>query len=430
MRDFNLAVISFLILSAGFVGCKKNDKPDVLVTPEETKTQVTEQLKDKPELSTFVEAFKSVPLSQEEVASGVTIFAPTNAAVSSYVPVASLGKGAKISADTTTKLTQEVLKDHIVKGVLTKNDLTDGKTFVSLSGKQFKIFRSGDSIRINGVLLTLAATGSSEMIYTVDQVLTKTKVTDTVTNPIKVCLISKVSNPADTSYMTYEYDSQNRITRANDFYHGRLDESFTFEYTGSQIIEKIYEENVLEETITYTLTGGLPSTSTSTYKDTVTKTQADSGQTPVTRTYIQTIVTAGKYQHNSEGYLTQKISTETITSTEPGFGTQIFRDTTTYTYQNGNLATERYSSLTSREITTYEYYTDKLNSVPANEFILTKSNKNPVKKRTSVYTYQGGSSTSTANYTYEYTPEGLIKNVNESYNGGQTYSSNIEYNCK
>jgi|GEM_PF-1081634 len=433
MKDLNLLTLSLLILSAGFTSCKKNNSPDVLVTPEETKTQVTEQLKNNPELSTFVEAFKSVPLSQEEVESGVTIFAPTNAAVSAYVPVASLGKETKISADTATKLTQDVLKDHIVKGVFTKNDLTDGKTLVSLSGKQFKILRSGDSIRINGVLLTLAATGSTEMIYTVDQVLTKTKVTDTVTNPIKTCLVSKVTNPSDTSYMTYEYDSQNRIIRASDFYHGKLDESYTYEYTGSQIIEKIYEENVLEETITYTLTSGLPTTSTTISIDTVTKIQADTAQTPVAHTYIETTVTTGKYQHNSEGYLTQKILTETITSTEPGFGTKIGRDTTTYTYQNGNLITQVNSSLTKREVLTYEYYTDKNNSIPNNEFILTKNSKNPVKKVTFVYNYQGGSFTSTTNYTYEYNTDGLIKKVNETYTGSgpqQNYSSDIEYNCK
>jgi len=419
--------------SVGFAGCKKNDhEPEPVPTPEETITTVTEKLEDKPELSVFADAFKSVTLSQEEVSEGVTIFAPTNDAVSEFsqAAVSSVGKGSKTFADSASKLTEAVLKDHIIRGVLALADLTNGKTFTSITGKQYKILRSGDTVRINGVLLNIASTGTNEMIYTVNKILTNSKVTDTVNNPIKACKIDRITYSGD-DYQTYQYDSQNRIVKISDYYQGTIDEEFTYTYSDTQIIKKIYEEGELLETLTYHLANGRPSSSTTTEVDTITDVTTDSTGNQTTKTSVRTTVRSTTFQHNAEGFLTQKIETNNITQT--GNPTYSTADTSTYTYFNGNLNTEVYTSGPSKVTKTYEYYTDKTNTLPVevddDEFLLTKPSKNPPKKITTAYKTGTDTSTYVSTITYTYDSEGLITKGTFA-EGQQSYSTDFLYNCK
>jgi uncharacterized surface protein with fasciclin (FAS1) repeats len=428
MKHFNLLAL-FVATVIGMASCKKSDPtPEPLVTPQQAVTNVTTQLNAKPELSTFSNAFKNVPLSQEEVATGITVFAPTNNAIAEYDPAAlSSAKDAQVMATDSSKLTQSVLKDHIVKGILKQSDFTDGKIFTSLSGKEYKVIRKGDTIRVNGVRLTFATTGNSEAIYTVDKLLTKTKVTDVINNPKKVCLISKVIYVSDTSYVINSYDSQNRLVKEEEYYKGKLDEWYTYTYSPNQIVLKIYEDNVLEEQVTYALVNGLVTSSTMTEKDTIRQNNQN---------YIRTYVSTTTYQHNSEGFLTKMFQSETSTSTEPGYGSVTRKDTTSYTYRNGNLVQEvRSSPLNGKTTTTYEYYLDKPNSLSSGdeEFFLTKPNKNPLKKSTRINSYQGGTYTDITSYTYEYNAENLITKRTESYGtppNSYTYVTNYEYNCK
>lgn len=434
MKNFKFLLLCFIAASVGLTSCKKNDgEPEVKVNPEETITNVAEKLDDKPELSTFTEAFKSVSLSQEDVAEGITIFAPTNDAVSEYpsVAIASIGKGAKVSADSVSKLTQAVLKDHIVKGVLTLNDLTDGKTFTSISGKQYKILRSGDTIRINGVRLNVGASGTKEMIYTVNKILSNSKVTDTVSNPVSACRLSKATYSPD-EYQIFQYDSQNRLIKVTYYYNNEVDEEFTYTYSGSQIIRKIYEEGELLETLTYQTVNGRVASSTVTEQDTVTDVFTDSLGNTTTTTSARTVVRTTVFEHNTDGFLTKRLETAVFTMAGSP-ATTTSRDTTTYTYQNGNLVAEAFANSYGRGTKVFEYYTDKKNTLlPAgdeDDFLLTKPNKNPVKKVTYGAQQQG----EVYNYTYLYNADGLIMKESVSEAGGQQPSSSstdFVYNCE
>ena len=435
MKNLKHLILCFTLVSLGLYSCKKNDgEPEKeTVTPAEAITNVTEQIENKPELSTFKEAFKSVTLSEADVAEGITIFAPTNDAVSEFPNNATgaVRKGAKISGDT-SKLTEAVLKDHIVKGVYTVADLTNGKTFTSISGKQYKILRSGDTIRINGVRLNVAASGSSEVIYTVEKILTNTQVTDTVNAPVSACKVSKIVS-ADDEYQTWEYDSQNRIIKVTDFYKGAADEEYRITYTPTQITMKIYEEGQLEETLNYQVTNGMVSALTTIETDTLQAQETDSLGNTTVRTIVQTRTEEATFQHNADGFITKEIRKSTIT--EAGRQPTILRDTTSFSYLNGNLVTEVHVSQGGKTTITYEYYTDKLNTLPPNneDFFLTKANKNPVKKETTVYTYSGQTSTYVSSYTYVYNSKGLItKETMVEGNGPQQSShvTNFEYSCK
>jgi hypothetical protein len=233
----------------------------------------------------------------------------------------------------------------------------------------------------------------------------------------------------DDSYETYEYDSQNRIVKINDYYNGTIDESYTFQYSGSQIIAKIFEEGQLEQTTTYNLVDNLPKTSTVTESETV---------QVVNNTYTQTEVTNSSYEYNSAGLVTKIINSTQLTSTQPGFTPRTERDTASLTYLNGNLIKEVYPGSYGRGTITYEYYTDKLNSLPqqdAEYIVFMKPSKNLIKKATGVYTYSGGTSTSTTNYTYQFNSDGLITKITEVYQSGgssQTYTDVTipTYSCK
>ncbi len=132
-------LIGCLAITTVLVSCKKGSTPDS--EPEKGKSEevienITVELAKQPEVTSFSEAFKSITLSEEEVKDGLTILAPTNEALKDYRPNAvSYSKNSvRLLADTNSeKLTQERLKDHIVKGILTKADFTNGKVFKSLS---------------------------------------------------------------------------------------------------------------------------------------------------------------------------------------------------------------------------------------------------------------------------------------------------------
>lgn len=243
----------------------------------------------------------------------------------------------------------------------------------------------------------------------------------------KSCLISKIKY--DSEHEVIEYDSQNRPVKISYFDGTTLEGYETISYSSSQIVVKNYDDGQLEETITFIVSNGVVTGQTETY------TRTDNGVT-------YTTVTQRTFEHNAEGFLTKMISNETTTS-NPASATQSYKTTTVYTYQNGNLTSEVSTYIengtnnTETRTSTYEYYTDKMNTLPFDEedFLLTKPNKNPVKKKTESHSQQG-SSTYISNYTYTYNSDGLITkkvDVNTSSNPGSTPSTDetiFEYNCK
>ena len=179
--------------------CKKNGpkEEEKKVDPVAVVQEVTTTLSKTAEISIFTDVLKSIKVSEADIKDGITIFAPTNQAVNNFRKPVNASSGTRPSslgqtngslsvanaisavADTNTvKLSESVLKDHIVKGILKPEDLVDGKNLVSLSGKSLKVTREGNLIKINGVTLTTVGSDGQHSAYTVSVVLSSTETAD------------------------------------------------------------------------------------------------------------------------------------------------------------------------------------------------------------------------------------------------------------
>jgi hypothetical protein len=231
----------------------------------------------------------------------------------------------------------------------------------------------------------------------------------------KTCLLTKAGG-AD-HHNTFEYDDQKRVTKVKYFEDNIQEGYVTLSYGSNQIVFKEFDgtSTQADETITYTLNNGVVNSSSETY------TTQENGQT-VTVTVNYT------YEHNSEGYLTKQ--TEVSKQSNQNLATTTV---TTYTYQNGNLTQEVETSGNFTYTTSYEYYTDIANTLMVDEdqFLLSKPNKNALKKRT-ILNSNPGSIPSVVNYTYEVNSDKLItKKTRTEVSGTQTFTDiNIyQYNC-
>ncbi|HEY4287023.1 MAG TPA: RagB/SusD family nutrient uptake outer membrane protein [Puia sp.] len=153
----NLYLLTFSVFL--FTACSKKDKP-VPPPPAPTGTgvgtAVGKQLSATDSLSSFNGYYKTATLSDPDVATGITIFAPANSA---------FGSGQAPTNGGLPDSSQ--LKDYIVKGLLKSTDLTDNKTLTTLSGKTLTVSVKGSEVRVNGVLINLASayTGDGFIIY-------------------------------------------------------------------------------------------------------------------------------------------------------------------------------------------------------------------------------------------------------------------------
>jgi hypothetical protein len=153
----NLYLLTFSVLL--FTACSKKDKPaPPPPTPTGTGvgTAVGKQLSATDSLSSFNGYYKTTTLSDQDVATGITIFAPANSTFAS---------GQVLVNGELPDSSQ--LKDYIVKGLFKAADLTDKKTLTTLSGKTLTVAVSGSEVRVNGVLINLASvyTGDGFIIY-------------------------------------------------------------------------------------------------------------------------------------------------------------------------------------------------------------------------------------------------------------------------
>lgn len=237
----------------------------------------------------------------------------------------------------------------------------------------------------------------------------------------KSCLLSKIKYGSGND--VFEYDSQNRPIKISYYNGTALEYYVTVAYSSSQVVVKEYEANgQLDATQTFTASNGVITGSSST------ESWTSSGIT-------YTEVVQQTYEHNADGFLT-KATYNGTTTTNPASTPQSFTGSTVYTYLNGNLVSKTETYGNESRTTTYEYYTDKTNTLAPEdeELLLTKANKNPVKKR--VETYNGGNSTETSNYTYTYDSDGLITKRIEVETFSQpgsipnTNENTFEYSCK
>lgn len=186
-RRINI-VFSLLLLLLITASCKEDessidDKNIDNRPPEEVVATLTESLATVDSLSVFTEALKTINLNKEDVAQGLTIFAPLNTATSNNSRQSSNSKISS-SKENGLNFSDEELRDHIIKGVLKLSDLTDGTILVSLSGKTYKITKIGDQIWINGVLILPKEVLSStrETVFAVRSLLSNTEPTDEPTS--------------------------------------------------------------------------------------------------------------------------------------------------------------------------------------------------------------------------------------------------------
>jgi uncharacterized surface protein with fasciclin (FAS1) repeats len=114
------------------------------------------------QFETFGSSFVKVTINDVEAAQGLTVFAPVNSAITDYDP------NARVYA---TELSEAEIKDHIVKGIFKRSDLTNGKKLTSLSGKELIIAVENDQIWVNGVLIAAVKEDSGHIVFTINNVL-------------------------------------------------------------------------------------------------------------------------------------------------------------------------------------------------------------------------------------------------------------------
>jgi len=153
-KNYYLLALSVMLSAA----CSKKDKPGTPPPPtgSDVSVAIGKQLSATDSLSDFNGAFKASTLGDQDVATGVTIFAPANSAF-----------GGSAAPTTEMMPDSSVLKDYVVKGLLKPADLTAGKTLTTLSGKTLTITVSSGIVQVNGVAINVTTpyTGTNFIIY-------------------------------------------------------------------------------------------------------------------------------------------------------------------------------------------------------------------------------------------------------------------------
>ncbi|WP_207511539.1 RagB/SusD family nutrient uptake outer membrane protein [Longitalea luteola] len=163
LRNQLLALCAILTLA---LACSKKDKNGDEAPPVNAEVKALQDyLSQSGSLNVFGASLKEVPFTDAEVSNGLTVFAPTNGAITKYDP------NARVAAN---GLTETEIKDHIVKGIIKLVDLTQGKKLTTLSGKQLVVTIDGDKVMINGIEIASNNVDSGKhIIYTISDVLCK-----------------------------------------------------------------------------------------------------------------------------------------------------------------------------------------------------------------------------------------------------------------
>lgn len=150
-----LGIFSLCILNA----CENEENPTPEPPPskgQEAVQEIVEVLKESnPEVSQFVEILEKVnvaDLTQDKL----TVFAVKNISTASRAAV----------LDTAS------IKNHIVKGSYTKDDLKDGTKLTSISNETLYVTRTKDDVQINGVKIEgNAIKAGNSYVYVVPEVI-------------------------------------------------------------------------------------------------------------------------------------------------------------------------------------------------------------------------------------------------------------------
>jgi Secreted and surface protein containing fasciclin-like repeats len=197
------------LFMAMMLSCSKKDKggnePQDPPVEDHVKA-VQETLAAEEDLKAFSDAFTKVNIPKEEAAEGLTVFAPVNEAVEHYDP------NARVRAE---QLTEEEVKDHIVKGIVKLADLTSGKKLISISGKVLLVSVENDKIYINGAQIGEAKEDTTGVVFIINKVLSDKpgKLEITVYDGTQWSPANPDGKPAAFAKVELYYN-------ANDFYNG------------------------------------------------------------------------------------------------------------------------------------------------------------------------------------------------------------------
>lgn len=150
-----LGIFSLCLLNA----CSDEDNPTPEPPPskgQEAVQEIVEILKESnPEVSQFVEILEKVNVA-DLTQDNLTVFAVKNTSTASRTAV----------LDTAS------IKNHIVKGSYTKDDLKDGTKLTSISNETLYVTRTEDDVQINGVKIEgNAIKAGNSYVYVVPEVI-------------------------------------------------------------------------------------------------------------------------------------------------------------------------------------------------------------------------------------------------------------------
>ncbi len=150
-----LGIFSLCILNACSDEESPSPQPPLSKGQEEIQT-IAEVLKaSEPQVSQFVEILEKTNVADLQE-SQLTVFAVKNAN----------------AASRTEKLDTASIKNHIIKGRYTKNELTEGSTLTSISNETLYVTREEDKIQINGIQIEgEAIPAGNSYVYVVPEVI-------------------------------------------------------------------------------------------------------------------------------------------------------------------------------------------------------------------------------------------------------------------
>lgn len=157
MKTFTYYLASIFALCI-LHACSDEESPSPQPPPskgqEEVQTIVKVLKESEPQVSQFVEILEKTNVADLQE-SQLTVFAVKNAN----------------AASRTEKLDTVSIKNHIIKGRYTKNELTEGSTLTSISNETLYVTREEDNIQINGIQIEgEAIPAGNSYVYVVPEV--------------------------------------------------------------------------------------------------------------------------------------------------------------------------------------------------------------------------------------------------------------------
>lgn len=157
MKTFTYYLASIFALCI-LHACSDEESPSPQPPPskgqEEVQTIVKVLKESEPQVSQFVEILEKTNVADLQE-SQLTVFAVKNAN----------------AASRTEKLDTASIKNHIIKGQYTKNELTEGSTLTSISNETLYVTREEDNIQINGIQIEgEAIPAGNSYVYVVPEV--------------------------------------------------------------------------------------------------------------------------------------------------------------------------------------------------------------------------------------------------------------------